>query len=58
MKHVMLLVLVAATAACTLILNTKDVIKSCTSNAECDDDFECLENACLPIDEAGEGEGE
>ena len=59
MKKVLLLSLVAAVAsACTLLLNTKDVIQACTSSAECDDGFDCIDNACLPADEISEGEGE
>jgi hypothetical protein len=50
----------AVTSACTLILPTEDLIKPCKESAECDEGFECQENACLPIDEeaAAEGEGE
>jgi hypothetical protein len=37
--------------ACTLLLPTEELIKPCVSDDECDEGFECLENACLPLDE-------
>jgi hypothetical protein len=53
----------AGTGACTLLLPTDDLIKPCVDSSECDEGFECEENACLPVDgnddgDAGEGEGE
>lgn len=54
-KNAMLLaVLVAAVAsfaACTLLLPTEELITPCVSDEECDEGFECLDNACLPLDE-------
>jgi hypothetical protein len=52
------IVAVLATAACTLILDTSSIIKPCTSGGQCDKGFACVDNACLPEDEAAEGEGE
>jgi hypothetical protein len=50
-------ILAALSSSCTLLLPTDQLIKPCTSNADCDKGFVCQENACLPAD-TGEGEGE
>lgn len=43
-----------ALTACTLLLPTEELIKPCVADEECDPGFECLENACLPLDEGDE----
>jgi hypothetical protein len=53
---------VAGLSGCTLVLQTDQLIKPCSSPADCDKGFICQENSCLPADDAdanaGEGEGE
>ena len=41
----------ALASGCTLLLPTEQLITPCVVNDDCGDGFECLENACLPIDE-------
>ena len=43
-----------ALTACTLLLPTEELITPCVSDEECEAGFECLENACLPLDEGDE----
>jgi hypothetical protein len=57
-RYVALSILLALAGACTLILDTSKVIQPCTSGADCKKGFECVDNACLPEDEGGAGEGE
>jgi hypothetical protein len=44
----------ATLTACTLLLPTEELITPCVSDEECEAGFECLENACLPLDEGDE----
>lgn len=51
-RLVLTVIAVAALASsCTLLLPTEQLITPCVVNDDCGDGFECLENACLPIDE-------
>lgn len=52
---VLLVGVIAIGASCTLLLPTQDLIKDCKAADECDDGFECKDNACLPVDEAVSG---
>ena len=51
---VVVVVMGVALTACTLLLPTEELITPCVSDEECEAGFECLENACLPLDEGDE----
>ena len=51
---VVVLAALGALTACTLLLPTEELIKPCVADEECEPGFECLENACLPLDEGDE----
>lgn len=43
--------LAALAAGCTLLLPTEDLIVPCVADEDCEAGFECLQSACLPIDD-------
>ena len=43
--------LVALCGGCTLLLPTEELIVPCVADDDCEAGFECLENACLPLDD-------
>jgi hypothetical protein len=47
--------LLACLGACTLLLPTEKLIDPCVADEDCAEGFECLENACLPFDDAAGG---
>ena len=55
MKALALLTLALTASSCTLLLPTEELIVPCVVDDDCleavGEGFECLENACLPIDE-------
>ena len=50
MKLVVVLFMFLA-PGCTLLLPTEELIVPCVADDDCAAGFECLENACLPIDD-------
>jgi hypothetical protein len=51
------LVVAGAAAGCTLLLPTDELIVNCVESVDCDEGFECQDNACLPLDEELESSG-
>jgi hypothetical protein len=58
LPFVFALLAIAVLGGCTLLLPTDELIQPCTANEDCDEGFECQENACLPIDEEDTSEDE
>jgi hypothetical protein len=55
-KLLVILAALAAVSGCTLLLPTEELIVPCVVDQDCidaglEEGFECLDNACLPIDE-------
>lgn len=50
-------VVIATFTACTLLLPTEELITPCVSDEDCGAGFECLDNACLPLDEEANQSG-
>lgn len=53
-KLLFTVVVIATLTACTLLLPTEELITPCVSDEDCGAGFECLDNACLPLDEGEE----
>lgn len=51
MKLIIIIGALAIAAGCTLLLPTEQLIDPCVADEDCEAGFECLENACLPLDD-------
>lgn len=54
---VAILALTVIAAGCTLLLPTEQLIIPCVADEDCEAGFECLENACLPLDDGESASG-